>query len=99
MGNLQNPPLRAIATMPWNWGLDHDAVEDAQDFTRTVGHGDGFAPGTGFGNAEGMLAENMGFDVVFGADDEQGENARIGVEGRNWGRTIGHGSCFTPLRN
>ena len=59
--------------------LDHDAVENAHDFIGTVGHGERFAPGTCFGNAEGVLSEDVRSDVVFGADDEGSENARVGV--------------------
>ena len=77
--------------------LDHDAVEDAHDFIGTVGHGQGFAPGICFGNAEAMLSEDVRSDVVFGSDDEGGENARIGIDLLNC-RTVGHGSRFTPLR-
>ena len=77
--------------------LDHDAVEDAHDFIRAVGHGERFALGTCFGNAEGVLSEDVCSDVVFGADDERGESARIGVDLLNC-RTVDHGSCFTPLR-
>ena len=77
--------------------LDHDAVEDAHDFVGAVGHGKRFAPGACFGNAEGVLSEDVCSDVVFGADDEGGKNARIGVDLLNC-RTVGHGSCFTPLR-
>ena len=49
--------------------LDHDAVEDAHDFIGAVGHGEGLAPGSCFGNAEGVLPEDVRSDVVFGADD------------------------------
>jgi hypothetical protein len=88
--------------LPLNEGsgkLDHDAVEDAHDFIGTVGHGKRFAPSTCFGNAEAVLSEDVRSDVVFGADDEGSENARIGVDGLNCGRTVAHGSRFTPLRN
>ena len=77
--------------------LTHDAVEDAHDFIRAVGHGERFAPGTCFANAEGVLSEDVRSDVVFGADDEGGENTRIGVNLLNCGRTVAHGSRFTPL--
>jgi hypothetical protein len=50
------------------------------EFIGAVGHGEGFAPCTCFGNAEGVLSEDVRSDVVFGADDEGGENARIGVD-------------------
>ena len=79
--------------------LNHDAVEDAHDFIGVVGYGEGFAPCACFGNTEGVLSENVRSDVIFGADDEGGENARIGVDLLNCGRTVAHGSCFTPLRN
>ena len=78
--------------------LDHDAVEDAHDFIGAVGHGEGFAPSAGFGKTKGVLAEDVRSNVVFGADNEGGENARIRVDWLN-GRTVGHGSYFTPLRN
>ena len=44
------------------------------------------------------MSKDVRFNVVCGADDEQGENARIGVDGLNCGRIISHSSCFTPLR-
>ena len=78
--------------------LDHDAVENAHDFIGAVGHGEGFAPGACFGNAEGVLSEDVCSDVVFGTDDERGKNARIRVDLLNC-RTVSHGSFFTPLRN
>jgi len=61
-------------------GLDHDAVEDTHDFVGATGNRDGFAPHADFGNAEGMLTQDVRFDVVFGANHEQGEDARIGVD-------------------
>ena len=79
--------------------LDHNAVENAHDFIGAVGHREGFTPSACFGNAEGVLSEDVRSDVVFGADDEGGENAWIGVDLLNCGRTVAHGSCFTPLRN
>ena len=62
-----------------------------------LGTGRGLLQGTCFGNAEAVLSEDVRSDVVFGADDEGGKDARIGVDGLNC-RTVGHGSRFTPLR-
>ncbi len=60
--------------------LDHDAVEDAEHLIGAVGGGDGFAPRADFCNAEGVLPQDVGADVVFGADHQDGENAWIGVD-------------------
>ena len=70
---------------------DHDAVEGAHDFAGAIGDWNRFASGIGFGNAEGMLSPDVRSDVFGSADDEQGENAWIGVDGLDY-RTVGHGS-------
>jgi hypothetical protein len=44
------------------------------------------------------LSEDVRSNVVFGADDEGGENVRVGVDWLN-GRTVSHGSFVTPLGN
>ena len=64
-------------------GLHHDAIENTHYFVGTVGHRHRFAPRPCFGNTEGMLSENVCSNVVFGTNDQQGQNARIGVDRLN----------------
>ncbi len=52
--------------------LHNNPVENGEYLIGAVGGGDGFAPRVDFGNAEGMLPEDVGADVVFGADHEDG---------------------------
>ncbi len=79
-------------------GLHHDPAENAHYFIGTVGYWNGFAPCSGFGKAEGVLAQDVGFDVVFGANDQCGEDARIGIDLLHGGAVVVSHSSFTPLR-
>ena len=79
--------------------LHHDAIERTHDFSRAIGHWHRLAPGIGFSNAEAVLSQDVRSDVLCGADRQQSQDVGIGVDLLNWRRVIGHGSCFTPLRN
>jgi hypothetical protein len=46
-----------------------------------------------------MLSPDVRSDVLGSADRQQSQNVGIGVDLLDWGRTVSHGSCFTPLRN
>ena len=72
--------------------LRHEAVEHAHDFARATGDWDQFAPGADFGNAKGMVPQNVCSNVVFGANHEHGEKTRIGVDWVHWHRIVGHDS-------
>ena len=74
---------------------NQDAVDNAHDFIGTTGNGDRFAPGTCLGYAQAMLAQDICFDVVLGADDQQGEDAWIGVD-LDGEREVSHCCGFTP---
>ncbi len=70
----------------------HHAVEDAHKLIGAVGHWDQFAPGASFSYAEGMLPQNMCPNVVCGANDQNREDARIGVDRLNRCRVVNHDS-------
>lgn len=59
--------------------LQHDAIEDSHHLIGTVRHRNGFTPCACFGNAKGMLPENVRSHVVFSANHQQGENTRIRI--------------------
>ena len=46
-----------------------------------------------------MLSPDVCSDVFGSADREQGQKVGIRIDLLDWGRTVSHGSYFTPLRN
>ncbi len=58
---------------------NHGAIERTDHFIGAMGNRNGSAPCACFDNAKGVLSENVGFYVVFSADDENSQDVRIGV--------------------
>ena len=54
-------------------------IQDAHDFSGTVGHGQQSAPSSGFCYAKAVLSVDVGADVIFCANQQHGEDMRIVV--------------------
>jgi len=73
-------------------GSRHPPIEHAHDFAGATGHRDQFAPGAYFDHAKSVLPQHVRSHVVFGANDQNRENARVGVNWLQRDGTVSHDS-------